>query len=90
MKNNDAELIQRVLKGDDNAFAALVRKYQKQVHAARVAENWRFPHCRGDYTRHIPESIQETRNTEKTPTFRELALCPLLQIAVPLGYVKSG
>ena len=33
MKNNDAELIQRVLEGDDNAFATLVKKYQKQVHA---------------------------------------------------------
>ena len=33
MKNDDAELIQRVLEGDDNAFSVLVRKYQKQVHA---------------------------------------------------------
>ncbi len=29
MQNNDAELIQRVLEGDDDAFAVLVRKYQK-------------------------------------------------------------
>ena len=33
MKNNDAELIQRTLKGDDIAFSTLVRKYQKPVHA---------------------------------------------------------
>ncbi|MYB00940.1 sigma-70 family RNA polymerase sigma factor, partial [Candidatus Poribacteria bacterium] len=33
MKKDDAELIQRVLEGDDNAFSVLVRKYQKQVHA---------------------------------------------------------
>ena len=33
MKNDDVELIQRVLGGDDNAFATLVRKYQKPVHA---------------------------------------------------------
>ena len=33
MKNNDVELIQRVLAGDDNAFSTLVRKYQKPVHA---------------------------------------------------------
>lgn len=33
MKNDDAELIQRVLEGDDDAFSVLVRKYQKQVHA---------------------------------------------------------
>ncbi len=33
MKNDDVELIQCVLAGDDNAFATLVRKYQKPVHA---------------------------------------------------------
>ncbi len=29
MKNNDAELIQRVLAGDETAFSALVKKHQK-------------------------------------------------------------
>ncbi len=33
MKNNDAQLIHRTLDGDDSAFAELVEKYQKQVHA---------------------------------------------------------
>ncbi|MDE0481920.1 MAG: sigma-70 family RNA polymerase sigma factor [Candidatus Poribacteria bacterium] len=33
MKNKDAELIQRTLAGDNNAFSELVKKYQKQVHA---------------------------------------------------------
>ena len=33
MKNNDAQLIHRILDGDDTAFAELVKKYQKQVHA---------------------------------------------------------
>ena len=33
MKNTDAALIYRTLNGDDNAFAELVKKYQKQVHA---------------------------------------------------------
>ena len=32
MKNTDAALIHRTLNGDDNAFAELVKKYQKQVH----------------------------------------------------------
>ena len=32
MKNTDAALIYRPLNGDDNAFAELVKKYQKQVH----------------------------------------------------------
>ncbi|MYF57286.1 sigma-70 family RNA polymerase sigma factor [Candidatus Poribacteria bacterium] len=33
MQQTDTELIQRVLTGDDDAFALLVSKYQKQVHA---------------------------------------------------------
>ena len=33
MKNNDTQLIHLTLEGDDNAFAELVEKYQKQVHA---------------------------------------------------------
>ena len=33
MTQNDAELIQQSLQGDQDAFAALVNKYQKPVHA---------------------------------------------------------
>ena len=33
MINDDVELIHKVLSGDDEAFTALVRKYQKSVHA---------------------------------------------------------
>ena len=33
MKNDNAQLIQRVLDGDDSAFSALVKKYRKPVHA---------------------------------------------------------
>lgn len=50
MKNEDVELIQRVLGGDDNAFATLVRKYQKPVHAL----TWRKV---GDF--HIAEEITQ-------------------------------
>ena len=32
MKNTDLALIQRILNGDHNAFASLVRKYQQQIH----------------------------------------------------------
>ena len=32
MKNDDVEMIHRVLAGDEQAFSILVRKYQKQVH----------------------------------------------------------
>ena len=33
MKNSDVQLINRSIDGDDTAFAELVEKYQKQVHA---------------------------------------------------------
>ncbi len=33
MVYNDSELIQKTLEGDQQAFAALVEKYQKQIHA---------------------------------------------------------
>ena len=33
MTQNDAELIQQILQGDQNAFTSLVNKYQKGVHA---------------------------------------------------------
>ena len=32
MKNDDSELIQRTLEGDQQAFAQLVEKYQEQIH----------------------------------------------------------
>ena len=52
MRNDDTALIQRILTGDDTAFASLVRKYQKQVHTLA----WRKI---GDF--HIAEDItQET------------------------------
>ena len=52
MKNDDVQLIQRVLDGDDTAFSMLVRKYQKPVHTLA----WRKI---GDF--HIAEDItQET------------------------------
>ena len=50
MKNEDVELIQRVLGGDENAFATLVRKYQKPIHALV----WRKI---GDF--HIAEEITQ-------------------------------
>ena len=50
MKNDDAQLIQRVLEGDDTAFSVLVKKYQKSVHALV----WRKI---GDF--HIAEDITQ-------------------------------
>lgn len=38
MKNEDVVLIQRILAGDENAFASLIRKYKKQVHAQALRQ----------------------------------------------------
>ena len=50
MRSDDSQLIQRVLDGDDTAFAELVKKYQKPVHALV----WRKV---GDF--HIAEEITQ-------------------------------
>ena len=50
MRNDNVELIRRTLEGDDAAFADLVRKYQKRVHALA----WRKI---GDF--HIAEDITQ-------------------------------
>ena len=50
MKNNDVALIQRVLTGDETAFAELVKKHQKPVHTLA----WRKI---GDF--HIAEDITQ-------------------------------
>ncbi len=50
MKSDDAELIQRTLAGDNNAFSELVKKYQKQIHALA----WRKV---GDF--HVAEDITQ-------------------------------
>ncbi len=65
MRNDDIRLIQCVLSGDDTAFAELVKKYQKSVHALA----WRKV---GDF--HIAEEItQDTflKAYEKLTTLKE-------------------
>ena len=65
MKHDDAQLIQRVLAGDDTAFSTLVKKYQKPVHALA----WRKV---GDF--HIAEEItQDTflKAYQKLATLKE-------------------
>ena len=47
MKNDDAQLIQRVLEGDDTAFSTLVKKYQRSVHALAWRKIGGFPYRRG-------------------------------------------
>lgn len=65
MERDDTELINDILLGDDTAFSALVKKYQKSVHALA----WRII---GDF--HIAEEI--TQDTflhvyKKLPTLNE-------------------
>ena len=55
MKNNDVELIHRILASNDTAFASLVKKHQNQVHALA----WRKT---GDF--HITEDITQNTLTE--------------------------
>ena len=65
MKNDDVQLIRRVLDGDETAFSTLVGKYQKSVHALA----WRKI---GDF--HIAEDItQETflKAYQKLSTLKE-------------------
>ena len=65
MNNNDTRLIQCVLAGDDTAFAELVKKYQKPVHALV----WRKV---GDF--HVAEEItQDTflKAYQKLTTLKE-------------------
>ena len=65
MKNDDVKLIQCVLAGDDAAFAELVKKYQKPVHALA----WRKV---GDF--HVAEEItQDTflKAYQKLATLKE-------------------
>ena len=50
MKNEDAKLVNHFLSGDENAFTALIRKYQKSVHALA----WRKV---GDF--HIAEELTQ-------------------------------
>ena len=65
MKNDDAKWVERILAGNEDAFTALVKKYEKQIHAFV----WRRVR---DY--HIAEEItQDTflRAYEKLGTLRD-------------------
>ena len=66
MKNDDVQLIERTLAGDESAFSTLVRKYQKPVHAFVRRKI-------GDF--HIAEEITQDiflRVYEKLPTLKNL------------------
>ncbi len=70
MQNNDSELIQRTLDGDQTAFTALVEKYQKGIHALA----WRKI---GDF--HIAQEITQDaflRAYQRLRTLKDHSLFP--------------
>ena len=67
MKNDDVQLIQRVLEGDDTAFSTLVGKYQKSVHALAWRKIGDF-HIAEDITQgDVPKKAYQKLSTLKEP-----------------------
>ena len=63
---NDAQLIYRILSGDDEAFTALVRKHQKGVHALAWREVGDF-HFAEDITQDVFLQVYKKPSTLKNP-----------------------
>ena len=66
MQNNDAELIQQTLEGDQQAFSALVRKYQKPLHALVWRKIGDF-HTAEEITQDIFLNVYKKLQTLKNP-----------------------
>ena len=66
MKNDDVQLIRRVLAGDDTAFAALVEKYQRSVHALAWRKIGDF-HIAEDITQDTFLKVHQRLSTLKKP-----------------------
>ena len=66
MKNSDAELIQRTLAGDQRAFSALVRRYQKPLHALVWRKIGDF-HIAEEITQDIFLNVYKKLQTLKNP-----------------------
>ena len=66
MKSDDVALIQRVLAGDEAAFADLVSKYEKQVHAYVVRKIGDF-HIAEDITQETFLEVHQKLETLKDP-----------------------
>ena len=67
MKNDDVTLIQRILAGDDIAFANLVRKYQKEIHAFVYRKIGDF-HIAEDITQEAFLQVYQKLETLEDPT----------------------
>ena len=66
MKNNDIELIHSILAGDDTAFASLIKKYKKQVHALAWRKTGDF-HIAEDITQETFLKVYQNLSTLKNP-----------------------
>ena len=75
MKENDVQLIHRVLSGDDEAFNVLVEKYRRNVHALAWRKVGDF-HFAEEITQDVfLQSIQKTHNTQESQSLCWVALC---------------
>ena len=66
MKNNDAQLVQRTLAGDQSAFSTLVQRYQKPVHTLVWRKIGDF-HIAEEITQDIFLSVYKKLQTLKYP-----------------------
>ena len=66
MKNNDVQLIQRTLAGDETAFSTLVQRYQKPVHTLVWRKIGDF-HIAEEITQDIFLSVYKKLQTLKNP-----------------------
>ena len=66
MTNNDAQLIQQTLEGDQSAFSTLVRKYQKPLHALVWRKIGDF-HIAEEITQDIFLNVYKKLRTLKNP-----------------------
>ena len=66
MQNNDAELIQQTLTGDQRAFSTLVRRYQKPLHALVWRKIGDF-HIAEEVTQDIFLNVYKKLQTLKNP-----------------------
>ncbi len=67
MKNDDVALIQRILIGDEDAFACLIGKYRKQVHAHAWWKTGDF-HIAEDITQETFLQVYQKLETLEDPT----------------------
>ena len=67
MENDDVQLIERILAGDESAFSTLVQKYQKPVHAFVYRKVGDF-HIAEEITQDIFLRVYERLQTLKNPS----------------------